>query len=931
MRVGVGEVVQGKLDAYRLDSVVVNGRFGTTYHAVRQSDDEAVIVKTVACEVAPSWEVVEAFERQAERLRQLEHANVARYLDDLQIREGGQVVALALVQEAVEGISLQEVVAGRHRMEEAEVRALFVALFGALDALHAQRPPVVHADIDPGNIYIRPDGSPVLVDFATARYVVLDAATLARGMATGALDYAPCEQLIGQIYPGTDVYALGMSLLAALSRTPPAEMPTQHIRADVRAMLGDQLDESTLVLLEQITEPNPGARLANAALVRERLTMRARPSDHGSAASAAMPWDRPEQARGATSGDASLDEAQREVLRELVLQADEYRHELRRGEGLGMPPEPSFNERVHAFAITDDGTRMILAHAHDGLIVDTATMKVRSELSFGETASRVAISADGARVAVLTGFEDLLLYDVGMTTWLKHEITVDGMWPGHSQLTISPDGERVAISDDDQVNIYEWSTGRMVMRHDVDGQFGLVYSPDGEVLFAVGEAATTALMGGGGDAHRHALLPFEGVAFSSDGEQMAYVQGDTLHLGDVPARFEEAPTLTHRISLDGVMARQRANLLRFGPDVRHLLVAGKDGGMVMVRLGGAPRVLPWHDRRAREVDGVKAFAAGFSGDERRVFVHTTLEPDTYGSPKLGGVFAFAIDAAEPGAFLGAITWRDRNATIQSASGFLGALADLGSPSYSQDLWERPDLALAEFEGRDVWASLQRNQRAALQDLLDRHQAVAMLDARFDEPLPRRELLDASKGLAFVYLHLFERALERFAAQQARDYTAAPRTLGELLIATAHDLQDQRPAELDELYARQLADAASHTTPSRPPKDRAPEPPRAQVWSPTPEDDAQDDREALDEALEAAMVRDLGAPALAPRMVVDEGVIKTRHTIQRLVLGAALAYAVILPVVVFFKLSAPIFALLMGAVGPVVAIVLGLTVGRLVYR
>lgn len=920
MRGGVGEVWQGKLDAYRLEEIVVRGRFGVTYRAVRQSDDEAVIVKTVACAEAPGWEVVEAFERQAERLRQLEHANVARYLDDLQVREGGRVVALALVQEAVEGVPLQEVVAGRHRMEEGALRALFASLFGALDVLHELRPPVVHADIDPGNIYIRPDGEPVLVDFATARYVVLDAATLARGMTTGALDYAPCEQLMGQVYPGTDVYALGMSLVAALARTPAHELPTRHIRADVRAALGELVDEATLVLLEQITEPDPGARLARAALVRERLLMRARAADHGSVVSAKMPWAREGVAREVVVRDVGLDETQREVLRELVLQADEYRHDLRRGEGLGLPPEPSFNERVHAFAITPDGTRMVLAHAHDGLIVDTATMKIRAELGFGETASRVAISADGSRVAVLTGFEDLLLYDVGMTTWLKHEITVDGMWPGNSQLTISPDGERVAISDDDQVNIYEWSTARLVIRHDVDGQFGLVYTPDGDVLLAVGADGTTALTGGGREAHTHGRLPFEGVAFSSDGALMAYVQGDTLHVGDVPARFDEAPTLAHRVGLDGeVMARQHANLLCFSPDVRSLLVAGKDGGALVVRLGQTPRVLPWRDARVKETEGVKAFAAGFAGDERRVFLHATHAPDAYGAPRLGGVFGFAVETGE---FLGAITWRDRNATIQSASGFLGPLAELGSPSYSQVLWERPDLALAEFEGRDVWASLQRNQRAALQDLLDRHQAVAMLDERFDEPLPRRELLDASKGLAFVYLHLFDRALERYTIQQTREHTAAPRTLGQLLIATAHDLQDQRPAELDELYARQLAEAA--TAPRAvPAADKAPKAPKTPRATTRPSAEAADDPEALQRALRP--------PELAPRAMINEDVLRARHTIQRLVLGASLAYAIILPVVIFTKLSAPIFALLMGVAGPVMAVVLGLTIGRLVYR
>jgi len=86
----------------------------------------------------------------------------------------------------------------------------------------------IHRDIKPSNIYIREDGSPVLIDFGSARQV--------SGAPTRALTslvtygYAPFEQYNESEEkqgPWTDIYALGASLFFGLRHELPIESLTR--------------------------------------------------------------------------------------------------------------------------------------------------------------------------------------------------------------------------------------------------------------------------------------------------------------------------------------------------------------------------------------------------------------------------------------------------------------------------------------------------------------------------------------------------------------------------------------------------------------------------------------------------------------------------------------------------------------------------------
>lgn len=98
---------------------------------------------------------------------------------------------------------------------------LGMAIARALGEVH--RAGVLHRDVKPSNILIRPDGTPLLTDFGLAREVDASFATEA-GEFVGTAAYASPEQLRGEreaLDARTDVYSLGATLWHALTLRPP--------------------------------------------------------------------------------------------------------------------------------------------------------------------------------------------------------------------------------------------------------------------------------------------------------------------------------------------------------------------------------------------------------------------------------------------------------------------------------------------------------------------------------------------------------------------------------------------------------------------------------------------------------------------------------------------------------------------------------------
>jgi eukaryotic-like serine/threonine-protein kinase len=120
-----------------------------------------------------------------------------------------------VVTDLVAGPTLAERIATGPPLAPGAVRRLGAQLADALAYVHAAG--IVHRDVKPANVLLGDGGRPRLADFGIARAVEATAAT-ADGCVVGTAAYLAPEQVRGEVVaPATDVYALGLVLLEALT------------------------------------------------------------------------------------------------------------------------------------------------------------------------------------------------------------------------------------------------------------------------------------------------------------------------------------------------------------------------------------------------------------------------------------------------------------------------------------------------------------------------------------------------------------------------------------------------------------------------------------------------------------------------------------------------------------------------------------------
>lgn len=228
------------------------GSQGETLEAVDKREGRAVAVKRFTIRGAKSWKDVELAEREATVLSSLSHPALPSYIEHFE--EGG---ALYLVMEKIEGESL----AARRRrgagLDQQQVVRFLREAAECLRYLHGQAPPVVHRDIKPGNVILRPDGSFCLVDFGSVR----DRLKPEGGSTVvGTFGYMAPEQFQGRASRGSDVYAVAATALSLLSGSEPEDLPHKGLAIDVEAALRGQVDRRLITALHSMLEPDPDQR-----------------------------------------------------------------------------------------------------------------------------------------------------------------------------------------------------------------------------------------------------------------------------------------------------------------------------------------------------------------------------------------------------------------------------------------------------------------------------------------------------------------------------------------------------------------------------------------------------------------------------------------------------------------------------------------------
>ncbi|MEU2347702.1 protein kinase [Modestobacter sp. NPDC049651] len=204
MPISVGSVLAGR---YEVVAPIATGGMGEVWQARDRTLGRIIALKVLRTEYAGDTSFLIRFRNEARHTAGLSHPNIASVYDYGESQLDGQRLAY-LVMEYVEGKPLVSLLAEFGRLTSEQTLDVLAQAGDGLSAAHEAG--VVHRDIKPGNLLVRPDGVVKLTDFGIAR--ARDAVPLTRtGMVVGTAQYLSPEQAQGfAVTPASDVYSLGV-------------------------------------------------------------------------------------------------------------------------------------------------------------------------------------------------------------------------------------------------------------------------------------------------------------------------------------------------------------------------------------------------------------------------------------------------------------------------------------------------------------------------------------------------------------------------------------------------------------------------------------------------------------------------------------------------------------------------------------------------
>lgn len=195
------------LGHYRVLEPIGAGAMGKVYLACDTRLDRQVALKILPNEFTRNADRVARFRREAKAASALNHPNIITIYDVGEIGDTWFIAA-----EFIEGVTLRERLSDG-RMELREAIGITIQCARALEAAH--RAGIIHRDIKPENIMVRPDGLAKVLDFGLARMETQEPSVEATQVGTllGTPRYMSPEQARSQkLDARTDIFSLGAVL-----------------------------------------------------------------------------------------------------------------------------------------------------------------------------------------------------------------------------------------------------------------------------------------------------------------------------------------------------------------------------------------------------------------------------------------------------------------------------------------------------------------------------------------------------------------------------------------------------------------------------------------------------------------------------------------------------------------------------------------------
>ena len=277
MELKQGATLQG--GKYTIKRMLGQGGFGITYLGIQTGLGRQVAIKEffmkehcnrdastsrVSVGSSGARQMVDAYRqkflKEARTLAEMDNRHIVRIHDVFEENDTAYYV-----MEYVDGGSLNDLVKRRGSLPEAEALGYIRQLADALAYIHGRR--IMHLDVKPGNIMLRPDGELVLIDFGIAKHYDSGNHETSGTPVGHSPGYAPMEQYqeggVCEFSPATDIYSMGATLYFLLTTTAPPS--AQEVYENGLPPLPRFVSPAVCRAIEQAMQPSRKKRLQSVA------------------------------------------------------------------------------------------------------------------------------------------------------------------------------------------------------------------------------------------------------------------------------------------------------------------------------------------------------------------------------------------------------------------------------------------------------------------------------------------------------------------------------------------------------------------------------------------------------------------------------------------------------------------------------------------
>lgn len=252
---------------YQIIGEIGEGGNGIIFLAIHLRLRKKVVIKKVKDESARKHNV----RKEADILKNLHHQYLPQVYDFFD--EGDDIYT---VIDFVPGKDLKYYVEREMQFNEKQIIIWLRQLTEALKYLHSQSPPIIHSDIKPSNIMIRPNGDICLIDFNVSM-------SEGSGKISGfSQRYASPEQVMRKklmdengnyrsivVDERSDIYSLGISMFCLMTgKKPPIEKRAIRLPGD----LGLSYSQWLVYMVDTMLQLNPDKRYSSAAAILNDLS-----------------------------------------------------------------------------------------------------------------------------------------------------------------------------------------------------------------------------------------------------------------------------------------------------------------------------------------------------------------------------------------------------------------------------------------------------------------------------------------------------------------------------------------------------------------------------------------------------------------------------------------------------------------------------------